>query len=594
MCPRGHEREWWLQMKATYDKETHEKIGRPRRALVMACFVAAGAAIIIKAVYLQYFQSDTLTQESRIGQVRDFEIPAGRGDIVDRNGEVLALSIPAYAVVADPEVFDFSGKNIAALAAIVEKDEETVRTKLTKARAAGRRFVYLTRLSPPEKKNEVMHANLPGIRLKREYKRFYPLGEAAAQLIGYTDIDSKGLEGIERAYEETLYGHAGKRRAICDARGRQIKDLGEIKTARIGTRVRLSIDKRIQYRAWRAVKDAVEEHDARAGAMVILDARNGAILALANYPSFNPHDRKDMKPERVRNGSMLDAIEVGSVIKPFVVANLLEQGYVRVDTAVQTAPGYFMYKGNEVRDIKNYGHLDVTDILVKSSNVGISKLALRSSTEDLWMGLKRLGFGQSPLTGFPGETKGRLRHYSNWQEVDRVVLSYGYGMSASLLQLAHAYTALANDGVIPSLSLLANRDVVPAKYTRVFGSAVARNVKDMLTETVDRGTGVLARAHGYTTAGKTGTVHKNSGGGYHESAYRSLFAGFAPADRPRLVAAVMIDEPRGGKHLGGHVAAPVFSRVITAALRSLGVPENEFDDISPEHLTTGRKMLRKS
>ena len=554
-------------------KASKERHNRLRHGLVLALFMAAGVAVSATAFDLQYFQHTRLTQEGEDRHLRTATIPASRGNIVDRGGEILALSMPAYAVWADPRMFEVSESNLQRLAEVVELPVETVRAKIEKARR--NRFVYLRRGMPSRVKERLQAEPIPGVNLRREYRRYYPMGEATAQALGLTDIDGKGIEGLELAFNEHLKGREGARRMMCDISGREIEDLGEIRAAQHGGQLRLGVDGHIQYRTWSALKDAVTEHRATSGSAVMIDVNTGDILALASYPGFDPQDRNSIKADLVRNRALIDVIEPGSTIKPFIAAMLLENGHATPETGLQTSPGWYMFKGHEVRDMHNYGWLSMGDVLAKSSNVGISRLSKRLSPEEVWGGFKNLGFGRHPLTGFPGEAKGVLRHYSQWSEIERLILSYGYGMSTSLLQLARAYAALAADGMMPEVNLVMRPQGSPPQKTRVFSERTARLVKRMLIEVVARGSGRLAKAHGYTTAGKTGTVRKSVKGGYLEETHASLFVGFAPATDPKIALAVIIDEPKADEYLGGVVAAPIFSEIVTNTLRRMRVPEDE-------------------
>lgn len=567
----------------TKNKTVEARRSRLRHGFVLSLFVAAGVIVGAAAFDLQYFQQTRLMQEGEDRHVRYAQIPASRGSIVDRNGEILALSMPAYAVWADPLLFEPSEEHFRRLAQLVGLPPAMVRAKLGKTRNS--RHVYLRRGMEPHIKGQLESSPIPGVFLRHEYRRYYPLGEATAQLLGLIDVDSRGISGVELAFDKHLKGRKGKRRMRYDRSGREIEELGDVNVAQNGRQLKLSIDGYIQYRTWSALKDAVVKHHALAGSAVMLDARTGDILALVNYPGFDPHDRSSIKGELARNKAVINHVEPGSTLKPFIVAMLLENGYATPKEGLQTSPGYYKYKGHEVRDIRDYGYLNVGDILVKSSNVGISKLARRLSPEEMWTALTRLGFNSRPLTGFPGEADGVLRHYSQWGDFGRTALSYGYGMSASLLQIARAYVALARDGMMPEVNLVARSEDVSPQHTRVFSVATARRVRRMLTEVVERGTGRRAKAHGYTTAGKTGTVRKSRAGEYLEDSHISLFAGFAPATRPRIVLAVMLDEPGGEQYLGGVVAAPVFSEVVTATLRKLRVPEDEVG-VTPAYRVT--------
>ena len=542
-----------------------------RRIFALATFAAVAVALLARAVELQHYSRETLQREADNRHLRTTSVPAHRGMITDRNGEPLAISTPMYAAWVDPARFDFTSDSVERLAESLGLDAAALRTRLE--RRKHKRFAYVKRQIKPAVGESLRALGLPGVDLRREYRRFYPLSEAAAQLIGTTDVDDVGIEGIEKQFESAFRGEPGKKRVLRDLRGRAVEHVDLLSLPKPGKRLALTIDHNIQYHAYRALKTAVKKHKARSGAAVLLDARTGEVLALVNQPSFNPNAR-EFVPERRRNRALTDAFEPGSTIKPFVAASLLDGGYASIDTRVNTAPGVYRIAGHSIADVNNYGVLSLPDIIVKSSNVGIGKAAMLMPAERLWETFRELGFGRIPGTGFPGESGGRLMHHSDWRDVDRAVAAYGYGISVSLLQLAYAYSVFANDGWRPPLSLV--KGFQAQSRTQVFSPETARMMRSILERVVTRkGTGRRAKVDGFTTAGKTGTVHKNVRGSYVEEGYLSLFVGFAPVSNPRLVAAVAIDEPAGGEYYGGAVAAPVFSEVMQDALRRLGVPRDE-------------------
>lgn len=542
-----------------------------RRRVVAAAFFVAGVALLARAVHLQHYQQDMLRQEGEARQVRAVTMPALRGAIEDRNGELLAISAPAFAVWVDPR--EFGGADAAAQ--LAELLDAGAAARAARAAAdAGRRFVYLRRRVLPEVAARIRRARLPGVHLSREYHRYYPHGEIAAQLVGITDIDGVGIEGLEKSFDAALEGRPGEKRILRDRRGRTIADLELLRAPRPGARLRLALDRRMQYRAYRALKAAVVKRGAAAGVAVLLDARSGEILALANQPSFNPNDRGAFSSAGLRNRAFIDRYEPGSTIKPFVAAALLEHGHATPADRVNTSPGRWRHADYVVRDYRDYGVLDMTGVLVKSSNIGISRLAQRAPVETLWATFRGLGFGDPPGAGFPGEDGGVLRPFAQWSATDRVIAPFGYGLSATPVQLAAAYAALANDGLLPELSLL-RRDQ-PPRTRRVFSAETARTIKAMLAQVVaPGGTGARGKVPGFATAGKTGTARKHIGGAYVQGRYVSMFAGFAPVEKPRLVAVVIIDDPRDGSYFGGEVAAPVFAEIMRGALRTLGAPEDE-------------------
>ena len=431
--------------------------------------------------------------------------------------------------------------------------------------------MYLRRRMTPEAAQRVLTLRVPGVHAREEYKRYYPAGEVTAQLLGVTNIDDLGQEGLELAYQPYLAGVPGKRRVLKDRRGRLVRDLALLQEAQPGGDLTLALDQRLQYMAYRELKAAVTEHDADGGSVVMLDARSGEVLAMANQPSYNPNDRAGLDPQGLRNRAIVDTYEPGSVVKPLAMASMIEHGAVSQDTVVDTSPGWMVIDRFTIKDIRNYGELDLAGILEKSSNVGMSKLALRLEEPVIPATYRALGLGQSPGTGFPGEATGSIPAPVRWSSSQWAALSYGYGLSVSALQLASAYTAIANEGrrLPPSLLKLGQS---PAGEP-VIDPDVARRVLGMMDRVVAPGTGARrALVPGYRVAGKTGTVRKTAAGGYQEKAYRSLFVGIAPVSDPRIVTVVMIDHPRGDSYYGGAVAAPVFSRVAGNALRLLDVP----------------------
>ncbi|HCU90009.1 MAG TPA: cell division protein, partial [Gammaproteobacteria bacterium] len=439
-----------------------------------------------------------------------------------------------------------------------------------------REFVYLKRHASREMVVELQRAKLPGVGLLEEQRRYYPAGEVTAHTLGFTNVDDAGQEGIELAFNATLRGKKGSLKVIKDRLGRTIEHVEEIKAAQSGQDLKLSIDKRIQYIAYRELKAAVQAHDAEAGSMVIVNPNTGEVLALVNQPSFNPNNRGDLKGEHYRNRAVTDIFEPGSTIKPITIAAALEAGRYAYDTTISTGPGYFKVGRHVVSDLKNFGKLDVTGVLTKSSNVGASKIALSLEPDLLWSIFNGVGFGISSEVGLPGESIGHLSDPGNWRDIERATMAFGYGLSVNAMQLARAYSVLAADGIRRPLSITALHTSLPSQ--RVLSVATARAVRQMLTRVVTEGTGRAASVSGYHVAGKTGTVHKSTARGYAEDRYLSLFAGMLPATRPELVAVVVIDEPKSGEHYGGRVAAPIFARVMHEAARILGLtPEIQLD-----------------
>lgn len=503
-------------------------------------------------------------------------VPAHRGRILDRNGELLAVSSPVTSIWVNPKEFRAAQPAPERLQAMAELLGLSVKELAMRIGTEEKRsFVYIKRRINPELADQVLGLGLPGVYGEREYRRYYPTGEVAAHLLGFTDIEDKGQEGMELAFDRSLGGIPGQKRILRDGQRRIIENLEEVRPPVAGKDLALSIDERLQYLAYRELKKAVLQHRARAASLVLLDAQTGEILAMVNQPSYNPNSRARFKGDASRNRALTDLFEPGSTIKPFAVACALELGLTRPDAVFNT--GGQMHVGNNiVRDVHNYGTLDVTQILQKSSNVGVTQIALKVPPRKFWAFYNNLGFGQPLSTGFPGEAVGRLPHYRGWNAFEQATLSFGYGLSTSVTQLGRAYLALANDGLLPMVSLL--KRTQPAETHRVMRPTTAITVRTMLEHVVSKeGTALKASVPGFRVAGKTGTVKKTTGHGYAESLYMSLFAGMAPASRPRLVMVVLIDQPSAGEYYGGAVAAPVFSSVMEGALRLLNIaPDQEF------------------
>jgi cell division protein FtsI (penicillin-binding protein 3) len=542
--------------------------------MILTCFVVLSA----RAMYLQVWQNDFLQQEGASRFTRIIELPAHRGMITDRYGEPLAISTPVESVWASPADVHMTVAQRRQLCKLLGLEEWELKRKLEDS---GREFVYLKRHLPPEAAASVVQLGLPGVSLKREYRRYYPDGEVAAQLIGITDVDDRGQEGIELAYHDWLSGKPGSRRVIKDRLGRVVEDAEPLRAPIEGRDLALSIDRKLQYLAYRELKAAVLRESARAGEIVVLDVRTGEVLALANLPAFNPNNRATLDVRRSRNRAITDTFEPGSTLKPFTVAAALDAGVIRPNTVLQTSPGYLVVGDATIHDAHPEGTLTVSQVLQKSSNVGAAKLALALPREALWKVFSAAGFGTVSQLGFPGEVGGRLRSYQHWRPIEQATMSYGHGISVSLLQLARAYTIFATEGLLQPLTLVRRDEAVSGQ--RVVSALTAVAVRSML-ETVIKpgGTGPRAYVMGYRVAGKTGTAHKLEGHAYASDRYVSTFVGMAPASDPRLVIAVMLDEPSNGQYYGGVVAAPVFSRVMSEALRMLGVnPDAPLMEVAP-------------
>ena len=556
-----------------------------RRLSVMFVFVFLAAALMAKTLDMQILHSEFFERQGDARQLRTVSISANRGDIVDRHGEPFAISAPVNSVWLNPKVAKDNLTSLKRVARLLSIDFISLKEKIK--RYSHREFLYLKRHASPELADEVMALKVPGVALLNEYRRYYPSGEVAAHVIGFSDIDDNGQEGMELAFDAWLKGIPGKKRVIRDRLGRAVGDIEHIASSQPGKEIKLSLDKRLQYVTYRALKAAVLKHNAVAGSAVVLDVRTGEVLAMANQPSFNVNDRKQLRPQATRNRAVTDVFEPGSTMKPLTIAAALESGRWKPFYKVETAPGYMYVKGNKIQDHKNYGDMDVGGVLEKSSNVGISKIALAMDAEQQWSMYQKLGLGVVTGSGFPGEASGRLSLNALNNDFERASLAFGYGVSVTSLQLAHAYSAIAADGILHPINFLYDDPKVrekPVEGQRVMSVQTARAVRKMMQRVVsDKGTGKRAKVANYSVAGKTGTVHKFVAGGYAEDRYLSIFAGMVPADKPELVMVVMIDEPRNGEYYGGEVAAPVFSKVMSSAMRLL--------DIAPDKVS--KKQLMK-
>ncbi len=563
-------------------KSLQKVIPRWRYYLVMTGLVALPILLVGKVAQLQVMPSeeqgvDFLQTQGDVRSIRSEVIPAYRGLITDRNGEPLAVSTPVTTLVANPQHIQelATEDDLKRLAAALDTSLTQLKNRLQRYR--NKSFMYLARQLPPVEAEKILSLRIPGISGRQETKRFYPAGEVTAQLVGFTDINDDGQEGMELAYNSWLTGEAGAKKVVKDLAGRIIKDISLVKPARAGEELRLSIDLRVQYAAYRALKASVQKHQAKSGSVVVLDVATGEVLAMANQPSFNPNDRSNLRPDSIRNRAMTDMMEPGSTVKPFTLLAALESGKFEPKTQIDTSPGYLKVNYKTFVDPKNYGVLDLAGILTKSSQVGTTKLALEldpDATRDLY---ERVGFGEPVGSGFPGETLGNLPGYRKWDPVTQATFAFGYGLSVSSLQMARAYAVLANDGLRREVSLLAI-DETPEAIS-VANADLVRDVRSMLSEATGvSGTGKRAMIDGYSVGGKTGTLHKvKVGGGYDDNRYMSAFAGLSPVDNPRLVTVVVIDEPREGTYFGGLVAAPVFSEVTGNALRLLQVTPDQLD-----------------
>ncbi len=544
-----------------------------RWTVLLGALMVGMVVLIVRAVNLQVLDRQFLQHQGDMRHVGLLQVPAHRGRILDRNGELLAISTPVKSVWVNPKEFEAGEKDLKALGDVLGLSAKDLHKRIDDS---SRGFVYLKRRISPELADQALALGLPGVYADREFRRFYPAGEVTAHLIGFNGIDDQGQEGMELAYNDWLKGVPGSKRILRDGKRRVIEELEDVRLPVPGKDLSLSIDQRLQYLAYRELKKTVLQHRAKSGSLVLLDAENGDVLAMVNQPSFNPNSRAKISGNVSRNRAITDVFEPGSTIKPFAVACAMELGKVRPDTIIDTNPGQLHVGSNVVRDVHNYGVLDVVHILQKSSNVGVSKIVLNLPSKKFWAFYNNLGFGQPLETGFPGESSGHLSaNHQDWRPFQQATLSFGYGLSTSVLQLGRAYLALANEGVIPMVSLL-KRDK-PVETHQIMSARTANSVRSMLEHVVSReGTALKASVAGFRVAGKTGTVKKISGhGGYTASQYLSVFAGMAPASDPKLVMVVMIDEPSAGEYYGGAVAAPVFSAVMEGALRQLNIPPDQ-------------------
>jgi cell division protein FtsI (penicillin-binding protein 3) len=536
-----------------------------RARVVFGALALVFAALAARSLYLQGIDNAFLQEQGSARSSREIEVPAHRGRIVDRLGEPLAISTPVKSIWTFPAQFDATPTQLAALAKLLETTAAKLAAKLDDGD-----FVYLAKQIPPETAERVAALRIKGLNDENGYRRYYPGGETMSHILGFTGDRDAGQEGIELAQQSWLGGRPGSRRVVINRRGDIVEDVDAVRPAEAGRDLALAIDSRLQYVAFRELKAAVERNKAKAGSLVVLDAKSGEVLALANWPTYNPNANKRSGAERMRNRALTDTFEPGSTMKPFTIAAAIEAGKVRPDTVIQTAPGSLRIGANTIHDAHPNGALTVAQVIQKSSNVGAAKIALSLPPQTLHQMLASAGFGAPPATGFPGETSGRLRPAKGWKPIEQATMSYGHGLSVNLVQLARAYTVFANDGELKPATLLKSSGPVAGRP--VVSAATARAVRRMLELAVlPGGTAPKAQVPGYRVAGKTGTAHKLEGRGYANK-YVSSFVGFAPVSDPRLVVAVMIDEPSAGDYYGGTVAAPVFATVTGSALRLLGVP----------------------
>jgi cell division protein FtsI (penicillin-binding protein 3) len=559
---------------------------RRRVAVVALAILVISGGLLWRAVDLNVMRKDFLQQQGDARYLRVVTEQAHRGVIMDRNGEPLAISTPVDSLWANPQELIKVPEKWPQLAQSLSLNLDSLKDRL--ARNSQREFIWLKRHVSPQLAQAVLQLQIPGVDSQREYHRYYPAGEVTAHLVGVTNIDDAGQEGIELAYNDWLKATPGSKRVIKDRLGRVVEDVEQVSAPQPGQDLILSIDRRIQYLAYRELMAAVDEHRAKSGSVVVLDAHTGEVLAMVNQPSYNPNNRNDRDSAHLRNRAMTDVFEPGSTIKPFTVAAALGQGQFTPKSVIDTAPGLLRVGRKTIHDERNYGVIDVSTIIQKSSNVGASKMALSIPSKALWQTLSKVGFGFDSGSGFPGEAMGTLSNYSNWSKLERATLSFGYGLSVTALQLARAYTVFANDGVLLPITLIrkaSQPDQMLPEPQRVMSKATARAVRHMLERVVEKGgTGTRAQVRGYRIAGKTGTAKVSGPGGYTGHKYNSVFAGMAPASDPRLVMVVVINEPQGKEYYGGLVAAPVFARVMSGALRLLDIAPDDLPALSDTRL----------
>jgi cell division protein FtsI (penicillin-binding protein 3) len=545
------------------------KLPEWRATALFVVMLAGLMGLLGRGVYLQGIHDDFLQEKGNARYSRVIEVSAHRGLISDRNGEPLAVSTPVESVWASPPDVEANRRQIKQLAQILGMETEEVKNRLSDT---SRDFVYLKRLLPPDQVEKVVSLNLPGVLLQREYRRYYPAGEEAAQTLGFTGQDDIGQEGMELALQDQLAGKPGSQRVIKDNHGYIVEDAGNLNASKPGSDITLSLDSNLQHIAYRELENTVKQHNAKSGAVVVLDAQSGEVLALANYPGYNPNNRSNTSSKAMRNRAITDLFEPGSTMKPFTVATAIEAGKVSPHTVINTEHGVYTLGNWKIHDSHPEPMLTVAQIIQKSSNVGAAKIALKLKSETMWEGLADSGFGEQTGSNFPGEAAGKLRAPKTWRPIEQATMAYGHGISVNLLQLARAYTIFATDGELKPISLLKLNAPVVGK--KVFSDRTVREMRDMMEMVVlPGGTAPLAQVAGYRVAGKTGTAHKLVDGHY-VNRYVASFVGFAPVSDPRLVVAVMIDDPAGPDYYGGEVAAPAFSKIMSAALHALNVPND--------------------
>ncbi len=538
-----------------------------RSKFVVGAIALAFFGLAARAAYIQVVANDFFQRQGVVRFERTLDLPANRGRILDRNGLILASSVPAPSIWAIPEDVDLDKAQLQRLAKMLDMPVSDLAKKL---RDEDKTFVWIKRQVDAGIAKQIAEMNLKGIYQRKEYKREYPEGESAVHVVGFTNVEDNGQEGVELTFNKDLAGKSGSRRVIKDRLGRVVEDVGDQIPPVEGRDLQLSIDSKVQFFAYQKLREAVVENKAQAGSVVVLDVLTGEVLALANYPSYSPAKRSNLTGAQLRNRALTDTFEPGSTMKPFSIALALEKGLVKPESIIQTAPGKITISGSTITDAHPHGALTVNEVIQKSSNVGTVKLAMQMQPHEMWEMFSQVGLGQKPQVPFPGVVSGRLRAYKTWRPIEQATMSYGYGLSASLFQLARAYSVFARDGSLVPVTLLKTAQQVEG--VKVFEPRHAREVLHMLYLAAGPGgTAPKAQTMGYSVGGKSGTAHKQEGKGYAAKKYRGFFVGVAPIDKPRIVVAVMIDEPSNGKYFGGDVAAPVFAETVQQTLRMLGV-----------------------
>ncbi len=540
-----------------------------RSKFIVAMLALAFIGLTARAAYVQVFGNAFFQRQGEVRFARTLEMPASRGRIFDRNGLLLASSVVAPSIWAIPEDVDRNPAKLQQLAKLLGMPLADLNKRLSNE---DKTFVWLKRQVDEPVAKQIAELKIAGIYQRKEYKRRYPEGEAATHVVGFANVENKGLEGAELSFEKQLAGKPGSRRVIKDRLGRVVEAVGDEVPPVDGQDIQLSIDSKVQFFAYQKLRDAVTANKAKSGSVVVLDAQTGEVLALANYPSYSPDNRRNLSGAQLRNIAVTDTFEPGSIMKPITLAMALEAGKVTPQTSIPTAPGFYKLDKFTIRDTRNHGTLTVEGVVQKSSNVGSLKIAQRLSAQDMWETYAALGYGRKPDLAFPGAATGRVRHWKSWKPVEQATMSYGYGLSASLFQMAHSYTVFSHDGAIIPATLLKAPEGAEVQGVRVFSEKNARAVRKMLEMAAGPGgTGQRAQTVGYSVGGKSGTARKQQGKGYAANKYRAWFAGMAPIDKPRVIVAVMVDEPSNGVYYGGAVAAPVFSEVVQQTLRIMGV-----------------------